>query len=106
MNTIDQSQLLGFVGKATVGGVSAGGGSGGGSSSGWMRALAESAKSTLDAQATKITNLSDALSGGADKPSDVINVTTAAMEMQFKSTSVNTQLTSASEAMKKIAESR
>ncbi|WP_242111946.1 hypothetical protein [Luteimonas aquatica] len=103
MSTIDQSQLQGFLANTTVSNAGGGGGVSGGGKGNWMRALAESGMRNLDAQASKITSLSDSVGSGADKPSDMIAVTVAAMEMNFKSNSVSTQLNSASQAMEALA---
>jgi hypothetical protein len=89
MSTItnDPNNLLGFVGRATVSSTSGTSRGGSGSGGDWFAAMARALGQNLDTQAAKITDLSQVVGSGGDKPSDMVAVTTAALEMQFKSNS-------------------
>lgn len=105
MSTItnDPNNLLGFVGRATVGSTSESRGSSGGGGGDWFKAMARALGNNLDAQAAKITDLSQVVGTGGDKPSDMIAVTTAALEMQFKSNSAAGAIDSVGKALETTA---
>lgn len=91
-----------------VGGVAAGGSSsragGGGSSDGsWFRAMADAWGRTMDAQASKITNLSDAIGAGGDQPSNMVSLTAESLKMGFQSQNAATSINSVAEGLKAVA---
>lgn len=84
------------------GGVSAGGGAGGGSNS-WYAAMAKAWGSTMDAQASRITELSGSIGGGNDQPSSMISLTSESLRMQFISNSASTSINSVAQGIEKLA---
>jgi hypothetical protein len=98
------SPVLSFLGRASVGSASAGGGprgSGGGDSS-WFEAMSRAWGQTLDAQAAQITNLSDAIGGGGDQPSNMVKLTAESLKMQFLSNNAATSQNSVAQALETL----
>lgn len=89
-------------GSGGGGGVSAGGGAGGGSGS-WYESMARAWGSTMDSQASRITELSGSIGGGNDQPSSMIALTSESLRMQFISNSASTSINSVAQGIEKLA---
>lgn len=89
------------AGSSGGGGVSAGGGAGGSNS--WYAAMAKAWGSTMDAQASRITELSGSIGGGNDQPSSMIALTSESLRMNFMSNSASTSLNSVAQGIEKLA---
>jgi len=76
-------------------------GSGGGTS--WYEAMSRAWGQTLDAQATEITSLSDAIGTGSDQPSQMVALTAASLKMQFMSNNAATSQNSVAESLNAVA---
>lgn len=83
------------------GGIAAGGGAGGSNS--WYAAMAKAWGSTMDAQASRITELSGSIGGGNDTPSSMISLTSESLRMQFISNSASTSINSVAQGIEKLA---
>ena len=57
---------------------------------------------TLDAQASKITSLSDTISGGGDQPSNMVKLTAESLKMQFMSNNAATSQNSVGQALETL----
>ena len=90
------------AGNSSGGGVSAGGG-GGGSSASWYESMARAWGQTMDAQASRITELSGTIGGGDDQPSSMIALTSQSLRMQFISNSASTSINSIAQGIEKLA---
>lgn len=90
------------AGGGSGGGIAAGGGGGSGSNS-WFAALSKAWGSTMDAQASRITELSGGISGGNDQPSSMIALTAESLRMQFISNSASTSINSTAKAVETLA---
>ncbi|HRN62850.1 MAG TPA: hypothetical protein PK743_06580 [Luteimonas sp.] len=104
----DNNIINQYIGAATfangpggTGGVRTGGGPGGSSS--WYEAMSRAWGQTLDAQATEITTLSDAIGAGDDQPSQMVALTAASLKMQFMSNNAATSQNSVAEALSAVA---
>ncbi|QQP94680.1 hypothetical protein [Lysobacter enzymogenes] len=89
-------------GSSGGGGISAGGGGGGGSAS-WYESMARAWGQTMDAQASRITELSGSIGGGDDQPSSMIALTSQSLRMQFISNSASTSINSVAQGIEKLA---
>ncbi len=89
-------------GSAAAGGSSRAGGSSGGDGS-WFRAMADAWGRTMDAQAGKITQLSDAIGAGGDQPSNMVSLTAESLKMGFQSQNAATSINSVAEGLKSVA---
>jgi len=89
-------------GSSGGGGISAGGG-GGGSSASWYESMARAWGQTMDAQASRITELSGSIGGGDDQPSSMIALTSQSLRMQFISNSASTSINSVAQGIEKLA---
>lgn len=69
----------------------------------WFEAFAEAWGSALDNQANKISDMSDTLKAGGDKPSDITMLTAESMRMSFMANSSHTSLDSISKALETMA---
>ena len=88
-------------GPGGTGGARTGGSGGSGSS--WYEAMSRAWGQTLDAQATEITTLSDAIGAGDDQPSQMVALTAASLKMQFMSNNAATSQNSVAEALNAVA---
>ena len=92
-----------IAGAAATGGA---GGIRGGSSAGdrgsWYEAMSRAWGQTLDAQATRITNLSDVIGNGGDQPSNVVALTAESLKMQFLSNNASTSQNSVGQALETL----
>jgi hypothetical protein len=77
-----------------------GGGSGGSSS--WYEAMSRAWGQTLDAQAAKITELSDVIGAGGDEPSNMVELTAQSLRMQFISNNAATSQNSVGQALETL----
>lgn len=97
--------VLNYLGKVSA--ISGNGGSssarGGGSANSWYEALSRAMGSTLDNQATKLTELSNSIGSGDDNPSTIALMSASAMRFQFLSTSTATMQNSIGEAHNSLA---
>lgn len=104
MSTIDSSALNNYIGVASFAngpnGPRAGGSSGSGSS--WYEAMSRAWGQTLDGQAAKITQMSDAIGAGSDQPSDMVQLTAASLKMQFMSNNAATSQNSVGQALETL----
>ena len=70
----------------------------------WYEAMAQAWGDTLDAQAAKITDLSDAIgNGGQDNPSTITLLTAESMRMQFLANNAATATTTVGQALEALA---
>lgn len=99
-NIPSDSNLLGFVGRASVGNTRAGASSSDGGS--WYEAMSRAWGQTLDGQAAKITSLSDVISGGGDQPSNMVALTAESLKMQFMSNNAATSQNSVGQALETL----
>ncbi len=91
---------IGAVGVGTAANASTRGGSSSSSSNSWFEALARAWGNRLDAQATRITQLSDTIgSSGNDQPSNLVQLTAESLRMQFLSQNAATSQNSVAEAL-------
>ncbi len=74
-----------------------------GRSGNWFEAFAGAWGRALDNQAETISDMSDALKAGGDKPSDITLLTAESMRMSFMAQSSHTSLDSISKALETMA---
>jgi hypothetical protein len=74
-----------------------------GRSSNWFESFAEAWGKALDKQANVIGDMSDKLSAGGDKPSDITMLSAESMRMSFMANSSHTSLDSISKALETMA---
>lgn len=94
-NTIDLKNTGRYGGSAGASGSS-------GSASSWYAAMARAWGNTLDAQAARITQLSDQVSGGQDQPSVMIQLTAESLRMQFMSNNAATSQNAVGQALETL----
>jgi hypothetical protein len=103
----DNNIINQYIGAATFangpGGARSASGGGPGGSSSWYEAMSRAWGQTLDAQATEITTLSDAIGAGDDQPSQMVALTAASLKMQFMSNNAATSQNSVAEALNAVA---
>lgn len=73
------------------------------SGSNWFEAFAEAWGNALDNQANTISDMSENLKAGGDKPSDITMLTAESMRMSFMAQSSHTSLDSISKALETMA---
>lgn len=71
--------------------------------SNWFEAFAEAWGNALDNQANTISEMSETLTAGGDKPSDITKLTAESMRMSFMANSSHTSLDSISKALETMA---
>jgi hypothetical protein len=69
----------------------------------WFESFAQAWGTALDKQANTISDMSDKLAAGGDKPSDITMLSAESMRMSFMSTSSHTSLESISKALETMA---
>ncbi len=74
----------------------------GGSASSWYEAMSRAWGQTLDNQASRITQLSDMVSGGQDQPSVMIQLTSESLRMQFMSNNAATSQNAVGQALETL----
>lgn len=96
---------IGAVGASTANsGSSRAGGSSSSSSNSWFEAMARAWGQRLDAQASRITELSDAIgSSGNDQPSNMVALTAESLRMQFLSQNASTSTNATAQALEAIS---
>lgn len=102
----DQGVLsyIGAVGAGSSMGGTSRSGSSSSSSNSWFEAMSRAWGSRLDAQASRITQLSDAIgSGGDDKPSNMVALTAESLRMQFMSQNAATSQNSVAQALEALS---
>ena len=77
------------------------GGSGGNTTS-WYEAMSRAWGQTLDAQASRITTLSNEISGGQDQPSVMVQLTAESLRMQFMSNNAATSQNAVGQALETL----
>ncbi|WP_407353230.1 hypothetical protein [Luteimonas sp. R10] len=104
MSTIDSSALNNYIGMATFTNGQNGprGAASGSSSNSWYEAMSRAWGQTLDGQAAKITQMSDAIGAGSDQPSDMVQLTAASLKMQFMSNNAATSQNSVGQALETL----
>lgn len=90
-----------YLGQAAMNNGPRGGASAGDRNS-WYEALSRAWGQTLDSQAATITDMSAAISGGQDKPSDMVQLTAASLKMQFMSNNASTSQNSVGQALETL----
>lgn len=92
-----------YIGQVSTG-ASAGGmrGSSNGSGGSWYEAMSKAWGSTLDAQAAKITGLSDTIAAGGDQPSNMVQLTAESLRMQFISNNAATSQNAVGQALETL----
>ncbi len=73
------------------------------SGSNWFEAFAEAWGNALDNQANTISDMSENLKAGGDKPSDITMLTAESMRMSFMANSSHTSMDSISKALETMA---
>lgn len=68
----------------------------------WFEAMSRAWGQTLDAQASVITEMSDAISAGADQPSNMVKLTAESLKMQFMSNNAATSQNSVGQALETL----
>lgn len=102
----DQGVLtyLNAVGGVAAGSSSSRTGGGGGSGDGsWFRAMADAWGRTMDAQAGRITQLSNAIGAGGDQPSNMVSLTAESLKMGFQSQNAATSINAVADGLKSVA---
>lgn len=107
-NTLNpDSNVLSYIGAAGAGASGSGAkraSASSGSSNSWFEAMSRAWGQRLDAQATKIIELSDSIgSGGNDQPSQLIALTSESLRMQFLSQNASTSQNSVAQALETMA---
>lgn len=73
-----------------------------GDSTSWYEAMSQAWGQTLDAQAGKITALSDKIANGGDQPSNMVQLTAESLRMQFISNNAATSQNSVGHALETL----
>lgn len=95
---------IGAVGASTAGSGTSRAGSSSSSSNSWFEAMARAWGQRLDAQASRITELSDAIgSSGNDQPSNMVALTAESLRMQFLSQNASTSTNATAQALEAIS---
>ncbi|MCD9029457.1 hypothetical protein LDO26_14780 [Luteimonas sp. BDR2-5] len=103
MTNISVDTIGDFIGRASMhndSSLNRTGRSGGSSS--WYEAMSRAWGQTLDAQATRITELSDVIGQGGDQPSNVVALTAESLRMQFLSNNASTSQNSVGQALETL----
>lgn len=69
----------------------------------WFEEMADAWGSALNAQATRIVEQADLVSGGFDTPAEITALTAESLRMNFISNSSHTSLTSVGSALETLA---
>src|SRR5688500_4433554 len=108
MSNDNNDGVLSYIGAVGAGSAMNSGSSRSGSSSGssnsWFEAMSRAWGSRLDAQASRITELSDAIgSSGNDQPSNMVALTAESLRMQFLSQNAATSQNSVAQALESLS---
>lgn len=68
----------------------------------WYEAMSRAWGQTLDSQAATITDMSNAIGGGNDQPSAMVQLTAASLKMQFMSNNAATSQNSVGQALETL----
>lgn len=99
-NIPSDANLMGFVGRASLGNTRGSASSSDGGS--WYEAMSKAWGQTLDGQAAKITEMSDVISSGGDQPSNMVKLTAESLKMQFMSNNAATSQNSVGQALETL----
>jgi hypothetical protein len=69
----------------------------------WFEEMADAWGTALNAQATRIVEQADKVSGGLDTPAEITELTAESLRMNFISNSSHTSLTSVGSALETLA---
>lgn len=69
----------------------------------WFEEMADAWGTALNAQATRIVEKADEVSGGMDTPAEITELTAESLRMNFISNSSHTSLTSVGSALETLA---
>ena len=69
----------------------------------WFEAMAQAWGQTLDAQASRIEQQSQVVSGGDDSPAAITELSTQSLKMSFLSNSSHTAISSVGQALETMA---
>ena len=95
--------LTQFLGSAAMGNAPGPRGSASaGDRNSWYEAMSRAWGQTLDSQAATITEMSNNIAGGQDKPSDMVQLTAASLKMQFMSNNAATSQNSVGQALETL----
>lgn len=95
---------IGAVGASTANSSSTRSGSSSSSSNSWFESMARAWGQRLDAQASRITELSDSIgSSGNDNPSNMVALTAESLRMQFLSQNASTSTNATAQALEAIS---
>lgn len=95
---------IGAVGASTANSSSTRSGSSSSSSNSWFESMARAWGQRLDAQASRITELSDSIgSSGNDNPSSMVALTAESLRMQFLSQNASTSTNATAQALEAIS---
>ncbi|NLG58824.1 MAG: hypothetical protein GX538_01505 [Gammaproteobacteria bacterium] len=102
--SIDNSALNNYIGNAAFSNGPATGRGSVSSASGnsWYEAMSRAWGSALDGQAAQITEMSDTIRGGADQPSNMVQLTAASLKMQFMSNNAATSQNATGQALETL----
>ena len=73
-----------------------------GDSGSWYEAMSRAWGQTLDGQAARVTQLSDAISAGGDQPSNMVQLTAESLRMQFMSNNAATSQNAVGHALETL----
>lgn len=97
-------QYIGAVGAGNALNASTRTGSTSSSSSSWFEAMSRAWGARLDAQAARITELSDSIgSSGNDQPSNMVQLTAESLRMQFLSQNAATSQNATAQALEALS---
>lgn len=108
MSNVNNEGVLNYIGAVGAGtamnsGTSRSGG-GGSSSNSWFEAMARAWGQRMDAQASRITALSDQIgSSGNDQPSNMVALTAESLRMQFLSQNASTSTNATAQALEALS---
>ncbi|QOW20339.1 MULTISPECIES: hypothetical protein [Lysobacteraceae] len=73
-----------------------------GDSGSWYEAMSRAWGQTLDGQAARVTQLSDAIASGGDQPSNMVQLTAESLRMQFMSNNAATSQNAVGHALETL----
>ena len=107
MSNVNNQGVLSYIGAVGAGTALNSGmraGSSSSSSNSWFEAMSRAWGSRLDAQASRITELSDAIgSSGNDQPSNMVQLTAESLRMQFLSQNAATSQNATAQALEALS---
>jgi hypothetical protein len=107
MNNVDNQGVLNYLGAVGAGAANSNSpraGSSSSSSNSWFEAMARAWGQRMDAQASRITELSDQIgSSGNDQPSNMVALTSESLRMQFLSQNASTSTNATAQALEALS---